>query len=218
MAASAPSITNHAPGPNHRSPNRQRSFPIDSTRPHAASSLGGFPTRAGSRPSPASRHGPHRKTFTQAAVRGEVWFALRIPKAVIHARRGMSPTRRPEFRMVSLDLAVRSPDSAPWLRGLRQSEIESCSPFTQIGVPVSVRPRAVDSAHVETLYQPGDYGDFGVAVDRLGISVGVATRMRPWSRSGTWFSRSSAAKAIWSNGTRTVVIGVPRRLTMGMSL
>ena len=45
-------VTRHAPVPDDRSANRQRSFPIDSTQPHAASSLGGFPTRAEVAPAP----------------------------------------------------------------------------------------------------------------------------------------------------------------------
>jgi len=68
--AAEPGVASHAPVPDDRSANRQRSFPIDITRPHAASSLGGFQRAPRSRPHPPSRHGPHRKTFTLAAFGG----------------------------------------------------------------------------------------------------------------------------------------------------
>lgn len=58
----------------------------------------------------------------------------------------------------------------------------------------------------------------GAALDLRGIRVGVATRIRSLALAGPCVSRSSAETAIWSNGTRTVVTGVPRRLTIGMSL
>lgn len=53
-----------ATNPGHH---RQRPFPIDTSKPPAASSLGGFPTRADVTPDEAARRGPHRKTFTKAA-------------------------------------------------------------------------------------------------------------------------------------------------------
>ena len=53
----------------HRQP---RAFPIGSTQHPAASSLGGFPTRADIRSQPQpSRRGPHRKTFTKADIQSE---------------------------------------------------------------------------------------------------------------------------------------------------
>ena len=72
--------------------------------------------------------------------------------------------------------------------------------------------------------EPGDQPEVrvrpyrGVAVDRRGMRVGVATSVQG-ARVASWLSNSSRAPvAICRNGTRTVVRGTGSLLTTGMSL
>lgn len=85
-AASAPGVTNPVPVPDDSSANRRRSFPIDGAQPHAASSLGGFPTRAEVAPAPTLAPRPASENLHQTCPSQRVRMLRRgFPKAATGA-------------------------------------------------------------------------------------------------------------------------------------